>query len=51
VIHQGLSDRRRPRGNVEAGRLQTCEGNPDNFWDVYLRHTKIGWLIDGYGQG
>jgi hypothetical protein len=27
------------------------EGNPDNFWDVHLRHTKIGWLIDSYGQG
>jgi hypothetical protein len=27
------------------------EGNPDSFWDVYLRHTKVGWLIDSYGQG
>ena len=27
------------------------EGNPDSFWDVYLRHTKSGWLIYSYGQG
>ena len=27
------------------------EGNPDSFWDVYLRHTSEGWLITGYGQG
>lgn len=27
------------------------EGNPDSFWDVYLRHTRNGWLIDSYGQG
>jgi len=27
------------------------EGNPDTFWDVELRHAKIGWLIDNYGQG
>jgi hypothetical protein len=27
------------------------EGNPDNFWDVYLRHASGGWLIYSYGQG
>jgi hypothetical protein len=27
------------------------EGNPDSFWDVFLRHTTSGWLITGYGQG
>ena len=27
------------------------EGNPDSFWDVYLEHTKSGWLIVSYGQG
>jgi hypothetical protein len=26
-------------------------GNPDAFWDVYLRRTRGVWLIDGYGQG
>ena len=27
------------------------EGNPDRFWDIYVRHTHSGWLIDSYGQG
>jgi hypothetical protein len=27
------------------------EGNPDSFWDIYLRHSHAGWLIDNYGQG
>lgn len=27
------------------------EGNPDNFWDVYLVHSRAGWLINNYGQG
>jgi hypothetical protein len=27
------------------------EGNPDSFWDVYLRHTSAGWLVASYGQG
>ncbi|MGO9959024.1 MAG: hypothetical protein ACLP50_24170 [Solirubrobacteraceae bacterium] len=27
------------------------EGNPDTFWDIELRHTNAGWLIDNYGQG
>jgi hypothetical protein len=27
------------------------EGNPDRFWDVELRRTSGGWLIDNYGQG
>jgi hypothetical protein len=27
------------------------EGNPDTFWNVELRPTPKGWLIDGYGQG
>lgn len=26
-------------------------GNPDTFWDVYLRRTRGVWLIDRYGQG
>jgi hypothetical protein len=27
-------------------------GNPDSFWDVYLRRQPDGrWLIDNYGQG
>ena len=28
-----------------------AEGNPDSFWDVHLRRTPRGWLIDNYGQG
>lgn len=27
------------------------EGNPDSFWDVYLVHSRAGWLINSYGQG
>lgn len=27
------------------------EGNPDNFWDVYLHRTRGAWLIYSYGQG
>ena len=27
------------------------EGNPDSFWDIYLRRTSSGWLIYSYGQG
>jgi hypothetical protein len=27
------------------------EGNPDSFWNVELRRTDAGWLIDNYGQG
>lgn len=27
------------------------EGNPDSFWDIYLRQTSSGWLIYNYGQG
>ena len=27
------------------------EGNPDSFWDVFLRRTATGWLITSYGQG
>ncbi len=27
------------------------EGNPDSFWDIYLRHTHSDWLIYSYGQG
>jgi hypothetical protein len=26
------------------------EGNPDTFWDIDLRHTNSGWMIDNYGQ-
>lgn len=27
-------------------------GNPDSWWDVYLRQQEDGrWLIDNYGQG
>ena len=26
-------------------------GNRDSFWDVYLEHTRSGWLIVNYGQG
>ena len=28
-----------------------AEDNPDTFWDVHLRRTADGWLIDNYGQG
>lgn len=27
------------------------EGNPDTFWDVYLAHSRGGWLINNYGPG
>jgi hypothetical protein len=27
------------------------EGNPDSFWDIYLRRTHSGWLVYSYGQG
>lgn len=27
------------------------EGNPASGWDVYLVHSRAGWLINSYGQG
>jgi hypothetical protein len=27
------------------------EGNPDTFWDIYLRRVHQNWLIATYGQG
>lgn len=27
------------------------EGNPDNFWTVYLTRVHRRWLINSYGQG
>jgi hypothetical protein len=27
------------------------EGNPDSFWDIYLRRTHSGWLVYSHGQG
>ena len=23
----------------------------DTFWDIMLRQTRVGWLIEDYGQG
>lgn len=34
----------------ESGSLAVV-GTRDTFWDVYLRHTHTGWLLDSYGTG